>query len=258
MYLKPLSASLLTFALAFAAARAPANPLDIAGSTTVQKTIVEPVSARALAAVGLELKMLGVGTGKGMQMLFEGKVTVAAVADDLADAVEAARRAGATTVPENLKMVTILIDQIVPVVYPDNPVPELSKDQLKAILSGRITNWKDVGGSDQPILVVVGTPGSATRGVIEKQVLGGIGLFSPTAKEVRTTYAELSEVARDKGAIGCVGRASAQAAKGWVREVKAPSISRPIGFVTIGKPSTDVQKLYDFLKTPEAKKLFVE
>jgi phosphate transport system substrate-binding protein len=255
--LKLLSVSLLTFALAVAAARAPANPLEIAGSTTVQKSIVEPVSAKALAAVGLELKMLGVGTGNGMKMLFDGKVTVAAVADDLPDAVAAARRAGAATIPGNLVMATILTDQIVPVVHPDNPVQVLSKVQLKAIFSGKITNWKDVGGFDGPILLVVGAPGSATRGVIEKQVLEG-SWFSPTAKEMPTTYAEVYEVARDKGAIGYVGRASAQAARGWIREVKAPSISRPIGFVTIGKPSTDVQKLYDFLRTPEARKLFVE
>lgn len=257
MNLKLLSVSLLASALAVAATGAPANPLEIAGSTTVQKAIIEPVKARALAAVGLELKMHGIGTGEGMKMLFDGEVTVAAVADDLAEAVAAARRAGAATIPENLQMVTILTDQVVPVVYPDNPVPALSKDQLKAIFSGKITNWKDVGGSDGPILVVVGAPGTATRGVIEKQVLEG-SWFSPTAKEMRTTFAEVYEVARDKSAIGYVGRASAKAAKGWIREVKGPSISRPIGFVTVGKPTADVQKLYDFLRTPQAKKLFVE
>ena len=90
--------------------------------------------------------MLGVGTGKGMQMLIEGRVAVAAVSDELADAVASAKKAGVVTVPGNLKMTTIRKDQLVPIVHPDNKIAELTKDQLRGILSGKTTNWKEVGG----------------------------------------------------------------------------------------------------------------
>lgn len=233
-----------------------ANPLEIAGSTTVQKAIIEPVSAKAKEA-GVEIKMLPVGTGKGMQMLFDGKVTVAAISDTLPDAVNASKKAGATNVPANLKMVTVHIDKLVPIVHPDNKVAALSKEQLQAILTGKVSNWKDVGGSDAPIVVVVAAPGSATRAVVEKQVLGGAG-FASSAKELRTTNAELAEVARDKGAIGYVGSGAAESAKGKVREVKGPEVSRPLGFVTVGDPSPEAKKLFDFLLAAETKKLFVD
>jgi hypothetical protein len=43
-----------------------------------------------------------------------------------------------------------------------------------------------------------------------------------------------------------------------VREAKGPDVSRPLAFVTVGDPSPEVKKLYDFLQTAEAKKLFLE
>lgn len=201
--------------------------------------------------------MLGVGTGKGMQMLFDGKVAVAAISDELADAVTAAKKAGAGSAPANLKMTTILKEQLVPIVHPDNKVTELSKDQLKSIFTGKTTNWKEVGGADLPIIVVAPVAGSGTRGVIDRQVLAG-NAFVASVKEMRTSAGEVAEVAREKGAIGYVGSGTAEGAKGKVREAKGPDVHRPLAFVTVGDPSPDVKKFLEFLQTPDAKKLFLE
>jgi phosphate transport system substrate-binding protein len=145
----------------------------------------------------------------------------------------------------------------VPIVHPDNKVAALSKDQLRAIFSGKVTNWKDVGGADQQIVLVVAAAGSGTRGILDKQVMTGTPVHSG-AKELRTSAAEVAEVARDKGAIGYVGAGVAESAKGKVRETKGPDVSRPLGFVTVGEPTADVKKLLDYLQTADAKKLFVE
>jgi len=254
-FLRTVAQRTLPAVLAFGSAIAMAAPLEIAGSTTVQKSIVEPVSTRAREA-GIELKMLPVGSGKGLAMLFEGKVTVAAISDELADAVSSAKKAGASA-PANLKMFVAASDRLVPIVHPDNPVAKLSRAQLKAIFSGKVTNWKEVGGADAPILVVVPAAGSGTRAVIEKQVLAGDS-FVASAKELRTSVAELSEVARDKSAIGYVGSGVAESAKGKVREIPGSEVVRPLAFVTVGEPSAEVRKLYDFLQTAEAKKLFLQ
>jgi phosphate transport system substrate-binding protein len=48
----------------------------------------------------------------------------------------------------------VAYDCIVPVVHPSNPVQDLSLDQLKAIYTGQVRNWKDVGGPDKDIVVV--------------------------------------------------------------------------------------------------------
>jgi phosphate transport system substrate-binding protein len=247
----------LSVGLSFNAHLAQAQSLEIAGSSTVAKTIIEPTLAKAREATGLELKMLSVGTGKGMQMLFDGKVKVAAVSASLEEALEDAKKAGAGAPPAGLKLHTLVSDQLVPIAHNDNPVKELNKEQLRGLLAGKIQNWKDVGGADVPVLVVIGAAGSGTRGVIEKQLMAGQA-FAAGAKELRTSAAELAEVARDKGALGYVGSGTAESAKGKIKEVKAPTLSRPLGLVTVGEPSPEVRKLIDYLSSAEAKKHFLQ
>ncbi len=234
-----------------------AQSLEVAGSSTVAKTIMEPTLAKAREATGLDIKMLSVGTGKGMQMLFDGKVKVAAVSASLEEAVDDAKKAGAASPPAGLKLHTLVTDQLVPIVHNDNPVKELNKEQLRGLLAGKLQNWKDVGGPDLPVSIVIGAAGSGTRGVIEKQLMGGQA-FAAGAKELRTSAAELAEVARDKGALGYVGSGTAESAKGKIKELKAPPLSRPLGLVTVGEPAPDVRKLLDYLSSAEAKKLFLQ
>ncbi len=250
-------ASALPAALFLALSTAQAQVVEVAGSSTVAKSIVEPSQAKLREATGIELKMLSVGTGKGMQMLFDGKVKVAAVSASLDEAVDDAKKAGASATPAGLKLHTLLTDQLVPIVHNDNPVKELSREQLRGLLSGKLQNWKEVGGPDLAVLVVTSATGSGTRGVIEKQLLAGQA-FASTAKELRTSAAELSEVAREKGAIGYVGSGTAESAKGKIKEIKAPTLSRPLGLVTVGEPSPEVRKVLDYLQSTEAKKQFLQ
>ena len=82
--------------------------------------------------------------------------------------------------------------------------------------------------------------------------------FAAGAKELRTSAAELAEVARDKGALGYVGSGTAESAKGKIKELKAPTVSRPLGLVTVGEPSPEVRKLIDYLSSAEVKKHFLQ
>lgn len=126
-------ASALPVALFLSLSPARAQVLEVAGSSTVAKSIVEPSQAKLREATGIELKMLSVGTGKGMQMLFDGKVKVAAVSASLDEAVDDAKKAGSVAAPAGLKLHTLLTDQLVPIVHNDNPVKELSREQLRGL-----------------------------------------------------------------------------------------------------------------------------
>ena len=241
----------LTFSIA-----AFAQTLEVAGSTTVQKSIIEPTQAKMREAIGIDVKVLPVGSGRGLQMLFEGKVKVAAISDTLEDAVTGAKKAGATSTPAGLKMHLLSTDELIPIVHPDNPVKELSKEQLRGLLTGKIQNWKEVGGGDVTVTVVTGAPGSASRAIVEKQIMGGAA-YGPSTKELRSTAAELGEVARDKGAMGYVGSGLSESARGKVKEIKAPKLVRPLALVTIGEAAPDARKLIDYLQSAEAKKLYL-
>lgn len=254
---KVLSRALTCAALAMAQVAVMAAPLEIAGSTTVHKTIIEPTQSAAAAATGVEAKMMPVGSVKGLQLLFEGRVQVAALSDTLEDAIASLRKAGFSQIPANAKFTAVYKERLVPIVHPGNPVASLSREQLRDLFSGKVSNWKQVGGPDAPVTVVMPAPSSGTRGVIERAVLGGDAVAA-AAKEVRTSSAEVAEVARDRNAVGLVGDGTAVSGGGKVKEVKGPDIERSLGFVTLGEPSGDTAKLIRFWQTPDAQKQFAK
>jgi len=252
-----LSRALVCATLAVAQATIMAAPLEIAGSTTVNKTVIEPTQAAALTATGVEPKMMPVGSTKGLQMLFEGRVAMAALSDSLEDVTAAVRKGGFAQVPANLKFTAVFKERLVPIVNPGNPVATLSREQLRGLYSGKITNWNQVGGPDAPVVVVVPSTSSGTRGVIDRQILGGDAV-SAGAKEVRTSAAEVSEVARERNAIGLVGDGTAASGGGKIKEISGPDVNRELGFVTVGEPAGDAAKLIRFWQTPEAQKSFAK
>src|SRR5882672_1679789 len=107
-----------------------AETLEVSGATTVQKRILEPGAAPLAAKTGVELKIYGPGTGKGLLALIDGKVPVAAAGESLQDALESAKRAAADmgkslSVPANLVYHEVATDNIVFVVNAGNAVPSL-------------------------------------------------------------------------------------------------------------------------------------
>ena len=65
----------------------------------------------------------------------------------------------------------VAVDVIAIAAHISNPVEDLTLEQLQGIYQGRVTNWKDVGGLDAPITVVVRGKNSGTRGAFDKIVL---------------------------------------------------------------------------------------
>lgn len=250
----------LVLALAlFAGFAAHAQEVTIAGSTTVQKRVLEPGAEGLKAATGIAVKVQGTGTGKGVIRLIEGKVPAAAASETLQDAVASAQKAAkedgvALTVPGNLQFHEITKDTIVVIVNKDNPVGALSKEQLKDLNSGKVKNWKEVGGPDLPVKVITSHAGSATRAVFQKQVMDGAEYVAGVT-EVRTTREEISEVSKEKGALGAVSEGFFAQNPGKAKTVKAPTISRPLGLITVGEAKPEIKKIVDFFKSPAGAKL---
>ena len=139
---------------------AQAQVLEISGGTTPQKDVLEPKRDEIQKATGVDIKVNGVGTGNGMLALAEGKVQVAAASDDLADSIEAGKKAAKAAgkdvkFPDNLVLTQIGTDELVAIVHKTNPVTSLTKAQLKDMATSKIINWKEVGGPNLPVKVIV-------------------------------------------------------------------------------------------------------
>lgn len=94
----------------------------------------------------------------------------------------------------------VAIDGIAVCVDASNTVKDLTKEQLADIYTGKVTNWKDLGGSDTPIVVVGREAGSGTRDAFEELV--GVKDACAYANELDSTGAVIAKVASTPGAIG--------------------------------------------------------
>jgi phosphate transport system substrate-binding protein len=90
------------------------------------------------------------------------------------------------------------------VVHPDNPVKDLTIQQLHDIFAGKITNWKDLGGPDEKILAVTRDTSSGTFEVWEEKIMKGDRIM-PKAQVVASNGAMVQSVSGNPAAVGYIG-----------------------------------------------------
>lgn len=232
--------------------RAENGPLVISGSTTFQKRILEPAQAALEKKTGVKLEMRCVGTITGVKDLIKGTAAAAMISAPL-DMVF--REIG---VPEEgtYQEHVILKDTLVPIVHPMNPVKTLTLQQLADIHSGKIDNWKAVGGPDQRIALAVPPRSSGTRKFLQETVMNN-GDFPASAFTAVTTREEIDLVSRSSIAIGFLSEGFVKMNPGKVKVVKTKQpITRQLSIITKGEPSKELLAVISFLRSAPAKKLF--
>jgi phosphate transport system substrate-binding protein len=124
-------------------------------------------------------------------------------------------------------------DEIVFVVNPANPVGKLTWEQLRDIHTGKISNWKEVGGKDKPIVVYADSTTGGTRAMIKKIVLGGAE-FGPAVKSQSSVKRAAEMVGGDEAGVAGVGKGFVDAEKNKTLDTK--KIERPLALATLGAP----------------------
>ena len=146
--------------------------------------------------------VIGGGSGVGIAALIDGEVEIAMASREMKDSeIQEAKQKGI-----NLMKTVIATDGIAVVVNPQNPVTRLTFTQLQAIYDGNISNWKDVGGEDRPILVISRDSSSGTYEYFKEAVLKGRE-YRQDAIVQPATGAIVQEIAQNKGAMGYIGYA---------------------------------------------------
>ena len=226
-----------------------AETVRLNGSTTVQKRIMEPGKEALKKATGIDLVLVGNGTGNGLEDLVGGKCDAAMASEELADAIASMKDASGKAATGDLKPNVITDDVIKVIVNPSNSVTKLDKEQLKGLHNGTIDNWKNVGGPDLPVIVITSHLGSATRKVFQKVIMDKTP-YVAGALEVETTRKEIEDVGQFPEGIGAVsmGFINLPGNKEKVKIVETPTISRPLMLITKGEPSPSVKKILDFFR----------
>jgi phosphate transport system substrate-binding protein len=186
-----------------------------AGTITVKGSDTMVILAQKWAEVYMgqnsntKIQVTGGGTGTGF----------AALQNQTADLCNASRKIKAKEIENCQKAFNrrpteykVAIDGLSVYVSADNAVKELSVEQLELIFTGKIKNWKEVGGADAPITVYSRENSSGTYEFFKEHVLKGKD-FTAKAQTMPGTAAVLQAVAKDKNGIGYGGAAYGAGAK---------------------------------------------
>ena len=234
--------------------------ISMVGSTSMEKL------ANALSEAFMEehpdvtVTAEFVGSGAGIEAVTNGTTDIGNSSRSLKDEEKAAG------VVENV----VAIDGIAVCVDPANEVADLTKEQLTNIYNGTVTNWKEVGGADEPIIVIGREAGSGTRGAFEELVDLVDGC--KYANELDSTGAVIAKVASTPGAIGyasldalddSVKALSLEGVEATAENIKAGNyfLSRPFVMATRGEISEQndlVQAWFDFVLGDEGQQVASE
>lgn len=152
------------------------------------------------------IAVTGGGSGTGIAALINGTVDIANASREMKDKeIEEARAKGIEPM-EHL----VAIDALAIIVNPANPVSQLTIDQLADIFTGRVTNWRDVGGDDAEIILVSRETNSGTHVYfLDEVVRQGDGdntdIFAPQTILMPSSVGITSEIQRNPHAIGYDG-----------------------------------------------------
>lgn len=166
--------------------------VSLNGSTSMEKFVNALSEAIVEEYPDLKLEAQFTGTSAGIEALTSGSADIGNASRALSDEEKG------KGIVENI----VAIDGIATITHKSNKVTDITTDELKKIYTGEITNWKELGGDDQAIVVIGRESGSGTRSAFEE--LLEVEDQCKYAQELNETGAVLAKVAETKGAIGYV------------------------------------------------------
>lgn len=231
--------------------------ITLAGSTSMEKVCEALMEGFMEDYPSIVVTTEYTGSGAGLESLNAGSVDIGNASRHIKDSE---KEAGAV---ENV----VALDGIAVIVDKDNTVNDLTSEQLASIYTGAITNWSELGGKDEAIVVIGREAGSGTRDAFEE--LNGVKDSCVYAQELDSTGAVLAKVAATPGSIGYVSldvvNDTVVAAKlNGVDATEANilngsyALQRPFVMATKGEVSAQsdlVKTWFDYIKSAEGKEI---
>jgi len=246
------------------------------GSDTIVNLALAWAEAYQKVNPDIRISVSGGGSGTGIAALINGTTDIANASRKIK---EEERRDAQQNGIEPFE-IEIARDAIAVIVHPENPVDQLSLQQISDIYTGRITNWREVGGEDRPIVMLSRESNSGTHVYFLEEVIrlgqsDNRDLFSPDTLLLPSSEGITAEVRQNRNAIGYDGlgyvtpdvktlAVTADPAEPYVQ----PSIdsvnngtypiARPLYMYTAGEPTGDVRQYLDWILGPDGQRIVGE
>ena len=228
--------------------------LRYAGATTLQRFFMPEVGRIFTNDTAIKVKIEGGNTGPGIKALLKGDVDMAGAGRLLTDAEK----------QQGLVEHFLGWDVLAIVVHEDNPLEDLTHEQLQGIFSGELTNWQQVGGADKPIVVITSPKGSGMRNAVKKMILQEKDYLS---REIVSAIVAASDQQVSMLSVGITAVSRSMLAADHVKMVKVDgvaataenvatgkySLTKPLTLVTNGEPQGDLARFIALVKSPKGK-----
>lgn len=210
------------------------------------------------------------GTGVGIVDVAEGRSDIAMASREIEPVERMRYETGETKFQEYMVGYDAICLVVSPYIY-DSGVKSLTKEQLRQIYTGSITNWRDVGGPDEEIFVIGRRAGSGTRDTFHEVILGskeaeapGVIIEASDSSEVKTA------IHGGDNAIGYVGFSyvlhgdtkvvSLDGIMPTIENIKKGTypLARKLYFYTLGDPSPGARAFINYILSPEGQKIALE
>jgi phosphate transport system substrate-binding protein len=221
-----------------------ADSVMIQGSSTVSGRLLTPFKDAIEARSGQKLEIVASKSAAGLVALLEGKADLAMTSAPLDAEAAAVRQMMPAADVSELRSTEVGKTRVAFALNAKNSVKSATLDQVRDILTGKLTNWKELGGADLPIRVVAVRLGGGLQTTVENQLLGGKPVDGAHVIKVNNGSQITKIVEQEPGALGI-------AQLGLVTEAKLPElatnqqIEQRLFLVTKSKPSEQVQKVVD-------------
>ncbi len=256
------------------ASTSPSKYIDNKGSDTIVNLALAWAERYQTIRPDVQISVTGGGSGTGLTALVNRSVDIANASRQIKpEEMDAAKKEGL-----NPQEFIIARDAIAVIVNPENPVDHLTLTQLSAIYRGEITNWKEVGGEDRPIVCLSRETNSGTHVFFLETVIR-LGskedktIFSANTLLLPSSEGIISEVRENPNAIGYdgLGYVTADVKMLAISSLKTPDvfvipsaatvadnsylISRNLYMYTPDVPTGEVKAYLDWIMSPEAQKI---
>lgn len=239
------------------------------GSDTLVNLALAWAEAYQTVEPTMTIAVSGGGSGTGITSLINGTADIANASRRMKDEEIAAARANGIEPVE----IPVAVDAIAIIVNPQNPISQLTIDQLADVFTGRVTNWEDVGGNDEPIVLVSRETNSGTHvyfleEVIRKGDTKNTDIFAPQTLLMPSSVGITSEIGRNPHAIGYDGLGYVTPEEKVVALAKDGSstyvlpsastaadgsypLSRFLYMYTAGQPAGEIARYLDWIRGPD-------
>jgi phosphate transport system substrate-binding protein len=249
------------------------NSIQVKGSDTMVNLAQAWAEEFMEKNPGKFVAVTGGGSGTGLSSLISGTCDIAMSSRNIKEKeISLAKQKGINPAEK-----IVALDGLAVVVNPANPVGKLTIQQLADIFTGKISNWKELGGKDQRIVILSREVNSGTHVYFKEHVLRGSDPnskeeFAPAALLLSSSQAIADEVAGNSAAIGYYGMGYISAkqkpvavARDSKSEFVEPAIdnvvkgkypiSRPLFLYTNGSPQGLVKSFEDFALCKEGQEI---